>query len=74
MNTLNIFNLLETEWRMNFKNRSELSNKLNFKYKQNFHIFMKRLKENKKNNQFNRICEILEKLGYEIVIKKKNEE
>lgn len=73
MNTIKIYELLENEWRMNLKNRSELSNKLEFKHKQNFHIFMKRLKENKANNQFNRICEILNKLGYEITIKKKGE-
>ena len=71
MDCKKIFNLLDNERKINFKNRSELSDKLEFPSKQGFHIFMKRLEANKPNNQFNRICEFLEKLGYEITIKKK---
>jgi hypothetical protein len=73
MDCKKIFNLLDYERKINFKNRSELSDKLEFPSKQGFHIFMKRLETNKPNNQFNRICEFLEKLGYEIIIKKKGE-
>lgn len=71
MNCKKIFNLLDTERKINFKNRSEMSDKLEFPSKQGFHIFMKRLEKNKPNNQFNRICKILEILGYELILKKK---
>ena len=71
MNCKKIFNLLDTERKINFKNRSEMSDKLEFPSKQGFHIFMKRLEKNKSNNQFNRICKILEILGYELILKKK---
>nr|DAG03359.1 MAG TPA: hydrolase [Siphoviridae sp. ct6rT12] len=50
-----------------------MSDKLEFPSKQGFHIFMKRLEKNKPNNQFNRICKILEILGYELILKKKGE-
>lgn len=73
MDCKKIFNLLDNERKFNFKNRSELSDKLEFPSKQGFHIFMKRLEANKPNNQFNRICKILDVLGYEIIIKKKGE-
>lgn len=74
MNCKKIYDLLDRERRLNFKNRSELSDKLEFNNKQSFHIFMKRLEINKSNNQFNRICRILDILGYEIIIKKKGED
>jgi hypothetical protein len=73
VNCKKIFNLLDTERKINFKNRSEMSDKLEFPSKQGFHIFMKRLEKNKPNNQFNRICKILEILGYELILKKKGE-
>ena len=44
MDCKKIFNLLDNERKFNFKNRSELSDKLEFPSKQGFHIFMKRLK------------------------------
>ena len=40
MDCKKIFNLLDNERKINFKNRSELSDKLEFPSKQGFHIFM----------------------------------
>lgn len=73
MNCKEVFKIIDNERRINYKNRSEMSEKIGFTNPQGYHIFMKRLEANKNGSHFNKVCKILEKLGYEIVIKKKEE-
>lgn len=72
MNTETIFNFIDIQRRLKFDTCSKLAEKIGVS-KQNLKDFSNRLKKNKPNNQFNRICKILDVLGYEIIIKKKGE-
>ena len=70
MDTKKIFNFIDIERRLKFDAKSKLAEATGVS-KQNLKDFFNRLEKNKPNNQFNRICKILDVLGYEISIKKK---
>lgn len=72
MDTKKIFNFIDIERRLKFDAKSKLAEATGVS-KQNLKDFFNRLEKNKPNNQFNRICKILDILGYEIIIKKKGE-
>lgn len=72
MDTKKIFNFIDIERRLKFDAKSKLAEATGVS-KQNLKDFFNRLEKNKPNNQFNRICKILDVLGYEIIIKKKGE-
>lgn len=72
MDTKKIFNFIDIERRLKFDAKSKLAEATGVS-KQNLKDFFNRLEKNKPNNQFNRICKILDVLGYEISIKKKGE-
>lgn len=72
MDTKKIFNFIDIERRLKFDAKSKLAEATGVS-KQNLKDFFNRMEKNKPNNQFNRICKILDVLGYEIIIKKKGE-
>ena len=72
MDTKKIFNFIDIERRLKFDAKSKLAEATGVS-KQNLKDFFNRLEKNKPNNQFNRICKILDVLGYEMIIKKKGE-
>lgn len=72
MDTKKMFDFIDVERRLKFDVKSKLAEATGVS-KQNLKDFFNRLEKNKPNNQFNRICKILDVLGYEIIIKKKGE-
>lgn len=72
MDTETIFNFIDIQRRLKFDTNSNLAKAVGVS-KQNLKDFLNRLEANKPNNQFNRICKILDILGYELQIKKKGE-
>ena len=72
MDTKEIFDFIDIERRLKFETKLKLAEATGVS-KQNLKDFSNRLEKNKPNNQFNRICKILDVLGYELQIKKKGE-
>ena len=72
MDTKKMFDFIDVERRLKFDAKSKLAEATGVS-KQNLKDFFNRMEKNKPNNQFNRICKILDVLGYEIIIKKKGE-
>lgn len=70
MNTLQIFEILNKDIKLNYNSKTEFSTKIGIT-KQRMSNIMQILKSNKEKNSFNVVCSILEKAGYEITIKKK---
>ena len=64
-----MFDFIDVERRLKLDAKSKLAEATGVS-KQDF---FNRMEKNKPNNQFNRICKILDVLGYELQVKKKGE-
>lgn len=73
MNTLKIFEILDRDIRLNYNSKSEFGRKVGLDRKKTIN-FLKTLAGNCEGNDFNKVCSILEKAGYEIIITKKEAE
>lgn len=71
MDKVKLAELINKEIRINYKTKVEFAKILGIK-KQNLTIFIKNL-EKGKDTKIDRICKILDVLGYELQIKKKGE-
>lgn len=71
MNTYKLYKFLDEHRKSKFDKKVKIAEKLDMS-RQSYSNFMQMLEENNPRNSFNKICRILEKLGFEIVIKKKS--
>lgn len=69
MNTIEIFNILDKDIRMNYKSKAEFASKVGVTRQRLKQIFYM-LEANKKGNSFNLIAKLLEDAGYQINITK----
>ena len=70
MSLKNIFNIIDKEIRLTYKSRAEVAEKMGMR-KQEISRLLCRL-ENGKNIGFDKLLQLCDFLGYEVIIQKKN--